>query len=126
MARVTVEDCIEVVANRFELVAYASQRARDIASGSPITIDRDNDKDSVVSLREIAKGTVGVEKLKEAFIQSFQKRSEIDEIEEETQNSENSEAIAEELKSLEVVDIPEENIKEGEFDFGAEEVDAKD
>ncbi|MEM8834039.1 MAG: DNA-directed RNA polymerase subunit omega [Pseudomonadota bacterium] len=73
MARVTVEDCIDKVENRFELVMVASQRARKIGSGAPLTIDRDNDKNSVVSLREIAEETVEVEELKEDLIHSNQR-----------------------------------------------------
>lgn len=71
MARVTVEDCIENIPNRFELCAIAARRAKQIASGNPITIDRDNDKDSVVSLREIADETIDFEPLKEEIIESY-------------------------------------------------------
>jgi DNA-directed RNA polymerase subunit omega len=74
MARVTVEDCILNVPNRFELVLLASQRAKQITSGNPLTIDRDNDKDGVVSLREIADKTVSLEGLEEDLIQSFFKK----------------------------------------------------
>jgi len=73
MARVTVEDCIDKVENRFELVMVASQRARKIGSGAALTIDRDNDKNSVVSLREIAEETVDVASLKEDLIHSNQR-----------------------------------------------------
>lgn len=71
MARVTVEDCILNVPNRFDLILLASRRAKQISSGNPLTIDRDNDKDSVVSLREIADQTVSLEELGEDLIQSF-------------------------------------------------------
>jgi DNA-directed RNA polymerase subunit omega len=74
MARVTVEDCILHVPNRFELVLLASQRAKQITSGNPLTIERDNDKDAVVSLREIADQTVSIDQLKEDLTQSFFKR----------------------------------------------------
>lgn len=73
MARVTVEDCILKVSNRFELVMVAAQRARRIGTGAPLTIDRDNDKNTVVSLREIADATVGVEDLKEDLVRSHQR-----------------------------------------------------
>jgi len=73
MARVTVEDCIDKVENRFELVMVASQRARKIGSGAALTIDRDNDKNSVVALREIAEETVEVAGLKEDLIHSNQR-----------------------------------------------------
>ncbi len=83
MARVTVEDCIEKVDNRFDLVLLASHRARMISSGAPITLSRDNDKNPVVALREIADGTVVPEDLKEDFIHSLQKHVEVDEPEAE-------------------------------------------
>lgn len=74
MARVTVEDCILCIPNRFDLVLISAQRAKQISSGNPLTIDRDNDKDSVVSLREIAERTVSLEQLEEGLVQSFFKR----------------------------------------------------
>jgi DNA-directed RNA polymerase subunit omega len=83
MARVTVEDCIDKVENRFELVLIASHRARMIASGAPITVERDNDKNAVVALREIADATLAPEDLKEDFIHSLQKHVEVDEPEAE-------------------------------------------
>ena len=73
MARVTVEDCIQEIPNRFDLVITAAQRAKQIASGVPLTIDRDNDKDSVVSLREIAEEAIDIENVREELVQSFQK-----------------------------------------------------
>jgi DNA-directed RNA polymerase subunit omega len=79
MARVTVEDCVDKVENRFELVLLASHRARMIASGAPLTIDRDNDKNPVIALREIADQTVAPEDLKEDLIHSLQKYVEVDE-----------------------------------------------
>ncbi len=83
MARVTVEDCVTKVPNRFELVLVAAQRARDISSGSTLTIDRDNDKNPVVALREIADSTVEVDVLQGALITGLQKQPEIDEPEED-------------------------------------------
>jgi DNA-directed RNA polymerase subunit omega len=74
MARVTVEDCIIQVPNRFELVLLASQRAKQITSGNPLTVERDNDKDAVVSLREIADQTISLDQLQENLIHSFFKR----------------------------------------------------
>ena len=82
MARVTVEDCIDKLPNRFELVLLASHRARAISQGAPLTIDRDNDKDPVVSLREIAEETIDRDDLKEDFIHSMQKHVEVDDPEE--------------------------------------------
>jgi DNA-directed RNA polymerase subunit omega len=83
MARVTVEDCIDKVENRFELVLIASHRARLISSGSQIMVDRDNDKNPVVALREIAELRQVPEDLKEDFIHSLQKHVEVDEPEAE-------------------------------------------
>lgn len=79
MARVTVEDCIDKVDNRFELVLLASHRARLISQGAAITIDRDNDKNPVVALREIADETLSPGDLKEDLIHSLQKHVEVDE-----------------------------------------------
>lgn len=83
MARVTVEDCVTKVSSRFELVLLAAQRSRDISAGAPLTIDRDNDKNPVVALREIAEETVAVEDLTNAVIQGLQRHVEIDEPEED-------------------------------------------
>ncbi len=83
MARVTVEDCIERIPNRFELVLLAAQRARDIAAGSTLTMDRDNDKNPVVALREVAEATVDPEALTNSLIQGLQKNVESDEPEED-------------------------------------------
>jgi len=82
MARVTVEDCVVKVPNRFELVLLAAQRAREISSGAPLSIDRDDDKNPVVALREIADETVGLEHLKTSVVRGMQKHVEIDEPEE--------------------------------------------
>lgn len=84
MARVTVEDCIDKVENRFELVLLASHRARMISSGAQLTVDRDNDKNPVVALREIADTTIQPDDLKEDLIHSMQKYVEVDEPEAET------------------------------------------
>ena len=83
MARVTVEDCVLQVPNRFELVMMAAQRARCVAAGAPLSIDRDNDKNPVVALREIAEVTVSLETLRNDLIRGHQKHSEPEEPEEE-------------------------------------------
>jgi DNA-directed RNA polymerase subunit omega len=83
MARVTVEDCVLRVPNRFELVLMAGQRARDISAGAKLTVERDNDKNPVVALREIADDTVPLEHLQNALIQNLQKHVEVDEPEED-------------------------------------------
>jgi DNA-directed RNA polymerase subunit omega len=78
MARVTVEDCILNIPNRFDLVVTAAQRSKQISSGMPLTIDRDNDKDAVVSLREIADQTIDFTLVQEEIIEHFQQRSGFD------------------------------------------------
>ena len=83
MARVTVEDCINRIPNRFDLVLLAAQRARAISSGSEILVDRDNDKNPVVSLREIAEDKVNPKELSDALIASYQRHVERDEPEED-------------------------------------------
>jgi DNA-directed RNA polymerase subunit omega len=83
MARVTVEDCVIKVPNRFDLVMLAAQRARDVAAGGQLTIDRDNDKNPVVALREIADETIDLDGLKNNLIQGLQRNVEQDEPEEE-------------------------------------------
>ena len=79
MARVTVEDCIEKVDNRFELVLLAAHRSRMISNGDPLFVDRDNDKNPVVALREIADGEIDAGDLKERLVESLQKHAEVDE-----------------------------------------------
>ena len=85
MARVTVEDCVTRVPNRFDLVMVASQRAREISAGAQITLERDNDKNPVVALREIADGTVNTDDLSNSVVTGLQKHVENDEPEEEGQ-----------------------------------------
>jgi DNA-directed RNA polymerase subunit omega len=82
MARVTVEDCVVKVPNRFELVLLAAQRAREITSGAPLSLDRDDDKNPVVALREIAEDTVQLDHLQESLVRGMQKHVEMDEPEE--------------------------------------------
>lgn len=83
MARVTVEDCIDKIPNRYELLMVAAQRAKDIASGAPITVARDNDKNTVVALREIADETISIEELQKSLVMGLQKYVEVEEPEEE-------------------------------------------
>ena len=97
MARVTVEDCIDKVDNRFELVLLAGHRARQISSGAEITIDRDNDKNPVVSLREIADETLSPADLKEDLIHSLQKHVEVDEPENEE---------GDEMEAIDAIEMP--------------------
>ncbi|SEL95257.1 DNA-directed RNA polymerase subunit omega [Roseovarius azorensis] len=84
MARVTTEDCVDKVPNRFELVMLAAHRAREIAAGAPLTVDRDNDKNPVVALREIAEETQSADELRERLIESNQTQIEVDEPEEDS------------------------------------------
>jgi len=83
MARVTVEDCVKIVPSRFDLVLIAAQRARELASGASLTVERDNDKDPVIALREIAEKTVDVDDLKETKVRTLQRYVERDEPEED-------------------------------------------
>ncbi|MED6311552.1 MAG: DNA-directed RNA polymerase subunit omega [Pseudomonadota bacterium] len=83
MARVTVEDCVERIPNRFELVMLAAKRSREISSGSSLTVGRDNDKNPVVALREIADEAVPLDDLREELIRGLQKHNEVDEPEED-------------------------------------------
>lgn len=102
MARVTVEDCIMHIPNRFELVVIAAHRAKQISSGSPLTIDRDNDKDAVVSLREIGDKTIDLEQVNEDIIQSFRKKQAVEYMARPVKdNSEIEEMLAEEGEQIE-------------------------
>ncbi len=92
MARITVEDCVERVPSRFELVMLAAQRARDISAGAPLTIDRDNDKNPVVALREIADTTVDLDHLRYELMHGLRRHSDTD--------VETSDDLAQELESL--------------------------
>ncbi len=83
MARVTVEDCVDKVPNRFDLVMLAAHRSRSISAGAPLTIDRDNDRNPVVALREIADETISLDETRDALIRGLQRHVEVDEPEEE-------------------------------------------
>ncbi len=83
MARVTVEDCIDKIPNRYELLMVATQRAKDISAGSPIAVSRDNDKNPVIALREIAEEKVNIEDLQKSLVMGLQKYVEVEEPEEE-------------------------------------------
>jgi len=105
MARVTVEDCLEKVTNRFELVAIASQRAKDLSSGIPTDLEIDNDKNAVIALREIASDKLDIEVLKEQIISSMQTRSKVDKIDEENLHAEVQDASSEDSFAAEEEDI---------------------
>ena len=83
MARVTVEDCVDKIPNRYELLMVAAQRAKDISSGAPIMVARDNDKNPVIALREIAEEKVSIEELQKSLVMGLQKYVEVEEPEEE-------------------------------------------
>lgn len=83
MARVTVEDCVIKIPNRFNLVLLAGQRAREISSGGELTVERDNDKNPVVALREIAEGSIDLDNVRQALISSLQKHVETEEPEDD-------------------------------------------
>ena len=123
MARVTVEDCVLKVPNRFELVLLAAQRARQITSGAPLTLDRDDDKNPVVALREIADETVGLVSLRDAVVRGMQKQVEIDEPE-ETQELE-VDPIVFGVTPLAAV-AEEEDAVLDEQEIGGDEVDVED
>ena len=88
MARVTVEDCVDKIPNRFDLVLAAAQRSRDISTGNPLTIDRDNDKNPVVALREIADETIDPDQLRNDIIKGLQKLTNPEFIEDEEDEDE--------------------------------------
>ena len=101
MARVTVEDCIMHIPNRFELVVMAAHRAKQISSGSPLTVDRDNDKDAVIPLREIGDKTIDLEQINEDIIQSFRKKQVVEYMARPAKNSaEIEEMLAEEGQQI--------------------------
>ena len=123
MARVTVEDCIEEIPNRFELVVLTSERARNISSGAPLTVERNNDKNPVIALREIAAGNIDIEKLRDSQIANLQKNNKLDDITDENLYAENQESVvleADYADSLEDTSFsPEEEIGfEADIDFG--------
>ena len=115
MARVTVEDCIEKIPNRFDLVLGAAQRARNISTGNPLTIDRDNDKNPVVALREIAEETIDPDYLRDEIIKSLQKLShpEISEEEDFDEIRENQYSIEDELTDFKNTNDVNDKIENG-------------
>ena len=116
MARVTVEDCVLKVPNRFELVLLAAQRAREVTSGAPLTLDRDDDKNPVVALREIADETIQLAHLKESLVRGMQKHIEIDEPEETPELEQTLFGIADPTGSVIGEDEIDEEAVEDELD----------
>lgn len=123
MARVTVEDCIVKIPNRFELVLYAAQRARNISRGEEILVDRDNDKNPVVALREIAEGRLDLPALEADLVKSLQRAPEPEPAEEEVLD-----LIATDENIFGVMDVNEEQLPEaaagGEEQLSAEDIEA--
>ena len=129
MARVTVEDCAEVVHSRFELVALAAQRAKTISSGAEITVERDNDKNPVIALREIADETINIDGLREDLIKNSQEKVNVDQygVEEVANEADEGGFVSqatEELTSLQpeggVTAASEDNI------YGGDDIDVED
>lgn len=115
MARITVEDCIQRVPNRFELVMLAAQRARDISAGAPLAVDRDNDKNPVVALREIAEGKVDLDHLRYELIYGLRRHAPLSGGEEEPHDLERElEALLPVLDSDEGVEEVLETLPEGQ------------
>jgi DNA-directed RNA polymerase subunit omega len=122
MARVTVEDCVLKVPNRFDLVLVAAQRAREITAGAPLTLDRDDDKNPVVALREIADETVPIDRLQDQLIRGMQKHVEIDEPEETIELESNLFGVAEALGVAGLGEEVEEEEEAAEEDELAEDM----
>jgi DNA-directed RNA polymerase subunit omega len=116
MARVTVEDCVLKVPNRFQLVLLAAQRAREITSGAPLTLDRDDDKNPVVALREIADETVGLDHLRDSLVRGMQKHVEMDEPEEAAELEQSLFGLAEPTGTLIDEEQTDEEAVEEELD----------
>jgi DNA-directed RNA polymerase subunit omega len=123
MARVTVEDCVLKVPNRFELVLLAAQRAREITSGAPLSLDRDDDKNPVVALREIADETVALDHLKDSLVRGMQKHVEMDEPEEAPDLEQSLFGAAEPVGSVISEDEFDEEAVEDELEEDLLEVD---
>jgi DNA-directed RNA polymerase subunit omega len=138
MARVTIEDCLEKVDDRFELVALSAQRARNISSGAALTIERKGEKDTVISLREIAEGTVEIGILKADLLKSFQKEKDrLEEFVAPANNNDSIEIDAEEAEiAAAIAEASEKGVDQGEdlgegFSvgeqiFASENLDTKD
>jgi DNA-directed RNA polymerase subunit omega len=119
MARVTDEDCVTQVPNRFDLVMLAAQRARDISAGAQLTLDRDRDKNPVVALREIAELTVPLGELNEAIIKGMQKHAEVDEPEEGQELLELEQQLAATLAAQPPEPAPEPEMTEADAELAA-------
>lgn len=117
MARVTIEDCSAVVPSRFELVILAAQRAKEIGAGAPMTVERDNDKNAVIALRELAAGNLSPDALRESVVKKFQKRQASDNVDRPDEDlSEDQMEITSEMKSYQDTSDAEELFEEEVID----------
>ena len=132
MARVTVEDCIDKIPNRFDLVLAAAQRARNISTGNPLTIDRDNDKNPVVALREIADETIDPDKLRDDIVNGLQKLTNQELIEDEDDenlednNLEENYTVNDELSDLKMSNDVQNKINPGFHDVDENLIKSED
>jgi DNA-directed RNA polymerase subunit omega len=122
MARVTVEDCVERIPNRFELVMLAAKRSREISSGSDLTVERDNDKNPVCALREIADETVPLDELREELVRGLQKHIEVDEPEEDDEIEMMTAASLANEAGMDVAVSGSSNIDDKNTDYGSEDI----
>jgi DNA-directed RNA polymerase subunit omega len=122
MARVTVEDCVERIPNRFELVMLAAKRSREISSGSGLTVERDDDKNPVCALREIAEDTVPLDELREELVRGLQKHIEVDEPEEDDEiEMMTAASLANEI-GMNLAVSGSSNIDDKNSDYGSEDI----
>jgi DNA-directed RNA polymerase subunit omega len=122
MARVTVEDCVERIPNRFELVMLAAKRSREVSSGSGLTVERDNDKNPVCALREIAEETVPLDELREELVRGLQKHIEVDEPEEDDEiEMMTAASLANEI-GMNVAALGSSSIDDKNSDYGSEDI----
>jgi DNA-directed RNA polymerase subunit omega len=122
MARVTVEDCVERIPNRFELVMLAAKRSREISSGSGLTVERDNDKNPVCALREIAEETVPLDELREELVRGLQKHIEVDEPEEDDEIEMMTAASLANEAGMNVAVSGSSSIDDKNSDYGSEDI----
>lgn len=126
MARVTVEDCIEKVDNRFDLVILAAHRTRQISAGAPLTVERDKDKNPVIALREIAEGTVPVTELMDGVLSTFKPHTDIEPEEEELAELLEQELASAHLKAIDSRESLDELSDDESTDLGNEDVESQD
>ncbi|MCH2549539.1 MAG: DNA-directed RNA polymerase subunit omega [Alphaproteobacteria bacterium] len=128
MARVTVEDCVEKVSSRFQLVLLAAQRSREILAGSPITVEKDNDKNPVIALREIADETLDIDELTDALVASQQRHVDFDILEDETEEDEVVELLESEsnVEGVSLGDSVDEKVNQIEIPSDAKKIRFED